>query len=194
VAIPSQFGQYPSNPALSRRGNRLVSEQRELWSTDIWRAPGPHPAGDGFSPGKLIASTWPDHHPQFSPDGKRIAYLTGSSGNLEIGVCDEGGHACTQLTSMASDEHQNPRWSADGRQIAFNAEGDIYLVRSDGGNPRLLTSETSVDILPSWSRDGGWIYFGSDRSGTWQVWKAPSEGGQAVQVTQHGGGRSLRVP
>jgi hypothetical protein len=39
-------------------------------------------------------------------------------------------------------------------------------------------------MVPSWSRDGRWIYFQSDRSGQWRVWKAPAGGGEAVQVTR----------
>ena len=41
--------------------------------------------------------------------------------------------------------------------------------------------------MGTWSRDGGWIYFRSDRSGTRQIWKIPAEGGEAVQVTKDGG-------
>jgi Tol biopolymer transport system component len=41
--------------------------------------------------------------------------------------------------------------------------------------------------MASWSRDGKWIYFESDRSGVFQIWKAPLAGGTAVQVTDHGG-------
>jgi len=52
---------------------------------------------------------------------------------------------------------------------------------------RQLTHDSSSDVVPSWSRDGRWIYFASDRSGNWQMWKMPSTGGDAVQVT-HGGG------
>jgi Tol biopolymer transport system component/DNA-binding winged helix-turn-helix (wHTH) protein len=187
MAIPPQFGHYPGNPAISRTGSRLICEQRELGDLDIWRAPGPHPAHNGLSPARLIASTWPDSHPQFSPDGTRVAYSGGSSGNLEIRVCNNEGHDCTQLTSMNPKQAHNPRWSPDGSQIAFVAQGDIYVVRSDGGNPRLLTRETSEDTLPSWSRDGQSIYFASDRSGSWEVWKAPAGEGRAVQVTRSGG-------
>lgn len=43
----------------------------------------------------------------------------------------------------------------------------------------------------SWSRDGKWIYFQSDRSGQWRIWKVPAEGGSAVQVTQNTGGAAF---
>jgi Tol biopolymer transport system component len=45
--------------------------------------------------------------------------------------------------------------------------------------------------VPSWSRDGKWVYFGSNHSGQDQVWKVPAEGGPPVQVTQHGGFAAL---
>jgi hypothetical protein len=45
----------------------------------------------------------------------------------------------------------------------------------------------SNDGRPSWSRDGLWIYFRSDRSGVQQIWKAPANGGAAVQLTRGGG-------
>ena len=62
---------------------------------------------------------------------------------------------------------------------------------AEGGVPRQLTSNLSDDFAPSWSRDGRWIYFSSDRDGGRQIWKMPAEGGEAVQVTR-GGGFSAR--
>jgi hypothetical protein len=42
-------------------------------------------------------------------------------------------------------------------------------------------------MLPTWSRDGRSLYFGSDRSGRWELWKQPASGGQATQLTWRGG-------
>jgi Tol biopolymer transport system component len=47
--------------------------------------------------------------------------------------------------------------------------------------------DAAEDIVPSWSRDGRWIYFTSNQSGRLQVWKIPVSGGEAIQVTQQGG-------
>ena len=63
------------------------------------------------------------------------------------------------------------------------------MISPEGGSPRRITTEPSEDFVPSWSRDGRWIYFCSDRGGkeNWQIWKMPAEGGPATQVTQKGG-------
>jgi len=71
-----------------------------------------------------------------------------------------------------------------------NHEGNmhIYVVRASEGKPVRLTTDPAEDNnIPSWSRDGNWMYFTSLRSGRRQVWKAPAGGGEAVQVTKHGG-------
>src|SRR5438552_6152456 len=57
---------------------------------------------------------------------------------------------------------------------------------SNGGSLRKLANEPSTDLVPSWSRDGHWIYFASDRTGSWQVWKMLSACGSAFQVTRCG--------
>jgi len=52
---------------------------------------------------------------------------------------------------------------------------------------RRVTTGDSDDVVPSWSRDGRWVYFVSNRSGENQVWKVPAEEAKAVQVTRKGG-------
>jgi hypothetical protein len=63
----------------------------------------------------------------------------------------------------------------------------IYVVSAKGGLSKRVTSGSFTAVLPSWSRDGKWIYFASDRIGDWQVWKVPCGGGPVVQVTRNGG-------
>jgi Tol biopolymer transport system component len=83
-----------------------------------------------------------------------------------------------------------PRWSPDGKYIAFSAEiehsaADIYIISADGaGRPHQLTIQKSSDVIPSWSNDGQWIYFRSiSGEGTIGCYKIPIQGGTAVQVT-----------
>jgi Tol biopolymer transport system component len=67
-------------------------------------------------------------------------------------------------------------------------------VGARGGSQRRLTSEPSDDVRPFWSADGKWIYFRSDRGGSRQIWKMPSEGGAAIQVTRDGADEAFPSP
>ena len=83
-------------------------------------------------------------------------------------------------------------WSPDGTRIAFEAaiagNTDVYLVGADGGHLRRLTTEPSIDGVPSWSGDGQWIYFASTRAGAIpDVWRVSPNGGQAIRLTHNGG-------
>ena len=132
--------------------------------------------------------------PQFSPDGRRIVFGSTRSGTYELWVADADGGRPAQLTSMGGPHLGSPRWSPDGRRIAFTAwpEGraGLYLVEAGGGVPVALTPAPAQDaageMAPSWSRDGGSLYFASRRSGSWQVWKLQLATGRRVQVTFDG--------
>ena len=71
---------------------------------------------------------------------------------------------------------------------------DIYVIRASGGKPIRLTTDSADDDGPSWSRDGNWIYFASNRTGRWEVWKVSAGGGKAVQVTRNGGETAFESP
>ncbi len=97
-----------------------------------------------------------------------------------------------QLTHGPGRWQGSPRWSPDGRRIAFDSQGedgqwDIWTIDAGGGSPRRLTLDPGDDTMPSWSRDGRFIYWSSDRTATRNVWRAPANGGAEEQLTRTGG-------
>jgi hypothetical protein len=65
--------------------------------------------------------------------------------------------------------------------------GQIYLVDSEGRNLHVVTTGNYENVVPGWSRDGTALYFASNRSGSWQVWRRELATGREAQVTHHGG-------
>jgi Tol biopolymer transport system component len=169
-------------PVIVRRRLVYSWERRE---TNLWRL--------DTRTGKramLIGSGSARAHttPQYSPDGRKIAFSSNRSGSAEVWTCDADGSNCLQLTSYGGPQLGTPRWSPDSQSIAFDCrvtgQSAVYIVAADGGTPSLLAED---GLVPSWSRDGRWIYFASGRSGRVEVWKMPAAGGPAAQVTRNGG-------
>ena len=196
--VPVQLpvgGDNARQPSISRRGNRLAFA-RTHFDTDTWEIAVAGSPPRGQSPRKVISSSRQDTGPQLSPDGSKIAFESDRSGSYEIWMCDRDGANALQLTRFGATSG-TPRWSPDGRRIAFDSDkeqNDIWVLEVAGGLPRRLTLEASLDTVPSWSGDGRWVYFGSDRAGGLQVWKAPADGGPAIQVTKNGGFAAFESP
>jgi eukaryotic-like serine/threonine-protein kinase len=178
-------------PVVSRPQAGLPSRLvyvRSYADSNIWRVETSAVGTTASSPPVVaISSTRVDSTPQFSPDGRRVAFTSSRSEELEIWLADADGSNAVQLTSMNA-VPGFPRWSPDGSLIAFhcNPEGqaEVYVIPAAGGKPRNLTAHPATDAFPSFSRDGRWIYFSSNRSGGDPViWKVPSSGGDAVRVT-----------
>ncbi|HEX9892405.1 MAG TPA: protein kinase [Gemmatimonadales bacterium] len=190
-------GDYGLMPAVSRpqpgRPLRLVYI-RSFLDGNIWRVETAAPGATASTPPVVaISSTRLEDMPQFSPDGRRVAFTSDRSGNWEIWLTDPDGANAVQLTSMGAVAAGYPHWSPDGQQIVFHSNVDgqweVYLVPAAGGKPRNLTSHPAHDAKPRFSRDGKWVYFNSARTGEQHqsVWKVPASGGSAVQVATGAG-------
>jgi Tol biopolymer transport system component len=189
-------GTYLFDPALSPRGDLAYSEL--IFDANIWGFELSGPEKRAIAPAPLISSTFLDHTPQFSPDGKKIAFASYRSGNAEIWVCDADGSNPFQLTSFGGPDCSSPRWSPDSREVAFSftqeGQTEIYVIDLARSKTRQMTINSADDTSPSWSRDAKWIYFDSNRNGERRVWKMPAAGGEEVQVTKTEGNSPIESP
>ena len=130
---------------------------------------------------------------RLSPDGTRIAFVSVRSGHSDLWVSNRDGSQARQLTNFGGWRAGSPCWSADGTSIAFDAiepggNWSLYVVAADGSPiSKPVISDRYNNVRPAWSLDGRWIYFASDRTGDYQIWKMPSAGGTSEQITRNGG-------
>jgi TolB protein len=129
---------------------------------------------DGTSQVRLTNNTDIDSLPAFSPDGRKIAFIsqkTSGDLNSNIKIMNADGTNQTELTPItynstySSEDNRSLSWSPDGSKIAFDDAGEIFTVNVDGSNRTNLTNRSSVDIEPVWSPDGTRILFVSSRVG-----------------------------
>jgi len=172
-------------PAIDLKSGRLAFS-RSLAHENIWRLE----SGGKVAP--FLTSSARERDAQYSPDGRRIAFCSSRQVKAAIWVANADGTGAAQITNIGSPSSGAPRWSPDGRWLAFDAfeKGtgwDIWVVEASGSSPRQLTHGPADSDMPSWSRDGSSIYFESKRSGRSEIWRIPAGGGTAVQVTRNGG-------
>lgn len=127
-------------------------------------------------------------NPSWSPDGKRlvcatetVSYTPTSRGQTsELWVVDI---ATGQRTLLLTGDGVQPSWSPGGKRIAYwgltgeDAQRDIFTIDPSAPDPSrtilAVTQDAAVDWNPVWSPDGRALYFGSDRSGTMNLWRVP---------------------
>jgi Tol biopolymer transport system component/DNA-binding winged helix-turn-helix (wHTH) protein len=185
-------------PSVAPKGHRLAYTSafvnRNLWTVDL--ADPTHISG---IPRLTVSSKGTNGLPSFSADGKRIAFESTRSGYNEIWTANRDGTNALQLTFL-SGESGTPHWSYDDRAIAFDyrpkAHSEVYIVDFSGRPPQLLSTIPGADnFVPSWSRDGKWIYFASTRGGgSSQIWKIPYQNGTPIQLTSRGGTAPIEGP
>jgi len=96
--------------------------------------------------------------PDWSPDGKKIAFISIRDGKAWVAVMDADGSNQKLLAEGAT-----PDWSPDGKQLAFSRPVppgvEIWVINADGSEERQITRSGTVKIGPSWSPDGKQMVF-----------------------------------
>ena len=128
--------------------------------------------------------------PRYSPDYRKLMYLSYVDGNPRIYIYDIGTGQQT-LVTQSSNPTFAPRWSPDGRWVlysmAVNGNTDIYRVSANGGASERLTTAPGIDVGGSYSPDGSRIVFESDRSGEQQIYMMNADGSNQRRITFFGG-------
>ncbi len=129
--------------------------------------------------------------PRFSPDERRIAYMSYQNDKPSLYVYDLSNGTQRLLVTNVSLAFA-PRFSPDGRWILFTmsvaGNADVYRIAAGGGTPQRLTTAPGIDTGGSYSPDGSKIVFESDRSGSQQLYVMNADGSNQQRIS-FGGGR-----
>jgi Tol biopolymer transport system component/DNA-binding winged helix-turn-helix (wHTH) protein len=149
-----------SGLTLDGLGLHLIAS-RHLNDDDIWSLPvnGLRAAGEAK---RFVYSTASEAQPQFSPDGRLLAFKSNRSGAAEIWLADSDGRNPRQLTHIGAYIAGFPHWSPDSSFLVFHArlpdEAQVYTIRVQDGVTRQITHERPSFTMPLFSLDGKVIY------------------------------------
>ena len=136
----------------------------------------------------LLATSRGEWGATWSPTGTQFAYITDASGSPQIWLrsaqAEEGARPLVQQgATPVWPELEHPRFSPDGRRIAYDIYGDRHAVAISsvaGGQPVILDQESPDHHGASWSPDGNWIAYRRLNGAKWELVKRPLGGGQPV--------------
>ncbi len=144
---------------------------------------------DGYGAQSVASVNEPIISPAWSPDGKKIAYVSFEQGKAVVYVQDllTGKR---HIVANFRGSNSAPTWTPDGKRIAFVLSRDghsrIHIVDEAGGSLTRVEASHGISTEPSFSPDGQQIIFTSDRGGSPQVYRMPVTGGQAERLTFEG--------
>jgi len=144
---------------------------------------------DGFNAKIIAQGDEPILSPAWSPDGRRLAYVSLENKRMAIYVHDIYSNLRDQVSAHQG-LNSSPAWSPDGTKLAMTLSKDgnaeIYVLDLTTKSLQRLTHDPAIDTEPAWSPDGKVIIFTSDRGGKPQIYQILSKGGSAQRLTFQG--------
>ncbi len=144
---------------------------------------------DGEGGQVALASPEPIISPAWSPDGRRLAYVSFERQKAEVWVQDLVSGTRRMLAGFKG-SNSAPAWSPDGKRLVVTLSQDgpaqLYLLSADGGTPTRLTRSGAIDTEGVFGPDGRQVYFVSDRGGGPQIYRVGVDGGAVERVSFNG--------
>lgn len=144
---------------------------------------------DGHNPQTVVRSREPLLSPAWSPDMRKLAYVSFERGNSSIYI-QEIATGARELVASFRGINGAPAFSPDGSKLALTlsrtGNPEIYVMDLGTKNLTQLTRHWGIDTEPTWHPKGTTILFTSDRGGKPQIYEVPATGGEAQRVTYKG--------
>jgi TolB protein len=144
---------------------------------------------DGFNPQTIFSSNEPVLSPAWSPDGRRLAYVSFENRKPAIYVQEVYSGRREKIADFPG-INGAPAWSPDGRELAItlskDGNPDIYIMDVANRSLRAITRHPAIDTEPAWAPDGSSLVFTSDRGGAPQIYRVSASGGEPQRVTFDG--------
>jgi len=144
---------------------------------------------DGFNPQVVVRSREPLLSPAWSPDGRRLAYVSFERGNSAIYI-QEISTGARELVASHRGINGAPAFSPDGTRLALTlsrtGNPEIYVMDLASKALTQITQHWSIDTEPAWTPDSQRLMYTSDRGGKPQIYEVSAAGGDPLRVTFNG--------
>jgi TolB protein len=169
---------FDSNRDAERMGGTIEERQaKEIYICDY----------DGANQRRITVGRTLSISPDWSPDGRAIAYTSYARGFPDIFVSFIY-RGLLQRPTQGNGQNFLPAYSPDGTKITFMSDRDgndeIYVMNADGSSVQRLTHNPAIDSTSTWSPNGLQIAFTSDRTGAPQIWVMNADGTDQRQLTR----------